>query len=411
MSFVDIIAPIDSQEGTKMVVQSWMKEVGSTLSAYEPLVEVETDKVTMEIEAPADGVLVEILIETGAEIEPGTVLGRLSTQANAAKIDSPEFFEKDSSEKVSLVESASQMNSNTVNTNKALSPSVKRLVIKNKLDVEKIIGSGRKGRITLGDVKKALASKNSTTTTVFERPLPKQQVASVDGLTRIQHTGMRRAIAKHMHESVTTAPHVTAVFEADFSAISAHRAANKAEFASKGVKLTYTTYMIAACVEAMNAVPEVNSQWHDDYIEVFSDINIGVGTALGDKGLIVPVIMKTQEMNLFGIAKSLQGSIDRARENKLKTEDVRGGTFTISNHGVSGSLLATPIIINQPQSAILGVGKLEKRAVVKTVDGQDMIAIRPMAYVSLTIDHRVLDGDQTNTWLSAFVKTLENWKT
>lgn len=212
-----------------------------------------------------------------------------------------------------------------------------------------------------------------------------------------------------MSDSVNEAPHVTSVFEVDFSAIQAHRAAHKADFAARGVKLTYTAYFLLACVEAMKAVPEVNSQWHDDAIEIFSDINIGVGAALGDKGLIVPVIRSVQKRNLFGVAKSLQDMIERARTNKLKLEDVRGGTFTISNHGVSGSLIATPIIINQPQSAILGVGKLEKRVVVQSIDGQDVIAIKPMAFVSLTIDHRVLDGHQTNTWLTQFVSTLENW--
>ena len=153
----------------------------------------------------------------------------------------------------------------------------------------------------------------------------------------------------------------------------------------------------------------MNSKWHHDAIEIFSDINIGVGTALGNKGLIVPVIRSVQERNLFGVAKSLQDMIERARTNKLKPEDVNGGTFTISNHGVSGSLIATPIIINQPQSAILGVGKLEKRVVVQSISGQDVIAIKPMAFVSLTIDHRVLDGHQTNTWLTQFISTLENW--
>lgn len=413
MSVVDIVAPIDSQEGTKMVIQNWMKEIGSAITAYEPLIEVETDKVTMEIEAPADGVLVEILIDIGAEIEPGTVLGRLSTEASAEKSSVEEALVNLSPVQPTAETAEASVITNPVSNNKALSPSVRRFVKDNNLDVAQIVGSGRKGRITLQDAKQYLASGNSAqTNSTLTEPTAKPSTASVQftqGVRQIPHTAMRRSIANHMHDSVTKAPHVTAVFEADFSAISAHRAANKQAFASKGVKLTYTAYIVSACVEAMKAVPEVNSQWHDDYIEVFSDINIGVGTALGDKGLIVPVIAKAQEMNLFGIAKSLQERIDRARDNKLKPDDVRGGTFTISNHGVSGSLLATPIIINQPQSAILGVGKLEKRAIVKTVDGNDMIAIRPMAYVSLTIDHRVLDGHQTNTWLTAFVNTLENW--
>jgi 2-oxoglutarate dehydrogenase E2 component (dihydrolipoamide succinyltransferase) len=225
----------------------------------------------------------------------------------------------------------------------------------------------------------------------------------------IPHSNMRLAIAKHMSHSVTTAPHVTAVFELDFTAIAAHRAAHKASFAAQGVKLSYTAYFIAACVEAMKAVPTVNSQWHEDKLQIFGDVNIGIGTSLGDEGLVVPIIKQAQNKNLLGIASDLQDVIGRARDNKLKPADVKGGTFTISNHGVSGSLVASPIIINQPQSAILGVGKLEKRVIVKTIEGQDVMVIKPMAFVSLTIDHRVLDGHQTNQWLSCFVETLENW--
>lgn len=222
---------------------------------------------------------------------------------------------------------------------------------------------------------------------------------------------MRRAIAEHMSSSVAVAPHVTAVFEVDFSAIIAHRAAHKSDYADQGVKLTFTSYFLMACVRAMHAVPEVNSQWHDDGLELFSNINIGVGTALGNDGLIVPVVKNMQEKNLFGAATALQDMTERARNNSLRPDDVQGGTFTISNHGVSGSLVASPIIINQPQSAILGVGKLEKRVVVRTVGDEDVLAVKPMAYVSLTIDHRALDGHQTNAWLSELVATIEGWPT
>ena len=152
-----------------------------------------------------------------------------------------------------------------------------------------------------------------------------------------------------------------------------------------------------------------NSRWHADKLELFDDINIGVGTALGTKGLIVPVLRQVQRLSLKGIAAGLDELVEKARAEKLTTADIKGGTFTISNHGVSGSLFAAPIIINQPQSAILGVGKLEKRVVVREVGGVDTIQIRPLAYVSLTIDHRVVDGHQTNAWLSRFVEILESW--
>ncbi len=212
-----------------------------------------------------------------------------------------------------------------------------------------------------------------------------------------------------MVRSVATAPHVTALFEADLTRVLADRKQRRAEFQAQGADLTLTAYFIAASVAAMRAVPQVNSRFHDHGLEVFSEINIGIGTALEDKGLIVPVVHKAQGLSLLGIAKRLEDIKQRARANGLKPADVQGGTFTISNHGTSGSLLAAPIIINQPQSAILGIGKLEKRVVVREIDGSDAMVISPMAYVRLTIDHRVLNGFQTNVWVTAFVYVLENW--
>ena len=220
---------------------------------------------------------------------------------------------------------------------------------------------------------------------------------------------MRRAIAEHMARSVATAPHVTAVFEADFSAVAAHRTKHRDAYAKAGAQLTFSAYVVRAAAEAMQVSPNVNARWHDDFLEVFEDVNIGMGVALGDKGLIVPVIHRAQTLPLKQTAQALTDLTERARSNRLKPADVQGGTFTISNHGVSGSLVAAPIIINQPQSAILGVGKLEKRVVVREVAGADAMVIKPMAYVSLTVDHRVLDGHQTNAWLTRFVEILETW--
>ena len=273
------------------------------------------------------------------------------------------------------------------------------------LDPGHIQGTGRGGRITRADVDRAVEE-------AARIGKPAEGVIPAAGDIRshfVPHDRMRLAIAENLHASVSQAPHVTAVFEADFSAIAAHREAQKAAYAKKGVKLTYTAYLVAAAAEAMKAAPAINSRWHADRLELYDDVNIGVGTALGTKGLIVPVLRKVQQLSLKGIAAGLDEMIEKARKEKLTAADIKGGTFTISNHGVSGSLLAAPIIINQPQSAILGVGKLEKRVVVREVDGQDAIQIRPMAYVSLTIDHRVVDGHQTNAWLTRFVEVLETW--
>jgi 2-oxoglutarate dehydrogenase E2 component (dihydrolipoamide succinyltransferase) len=195
------------------------------------------------------------------------------------------------------------------------------------------------------------------------------------------------------------------LFEADFSAITAHKKA----LAAEGVKLSYTAYLIKAAAEAMVVAPAINGRWESDRIAVSPTVNVGVGTALGDKGLVVPVVKGAEALSVEEIGAKLDDLTRRAREGQLTGGDVSGGSFTISNHGVSGSLLASPIILHAGQAAILGVGKLEKRVVVRTVDGQDAILIRPMAYVTLTIDHRVVDGHQTNAWLSRFVEIIENW--
>jgi 2-oxoglutarate dehydrogenase E2 component (dihydrolipoamide succinyltransferase) len=221
----------------------------------------------------------------------------------------------------------------------------------------------------------------------------------------IPHDRMRLKIAENMVRAVADAPHVTAVFEADFSAIAAHKAAR----AAAGQKLSYTAYIVKAAAEAMAAAPTINGRWHEDRIAVSPTIDIGVGTALGDKGLVVPVVRDAGSLSLEEIGAKLDDLTRRAREGQLSGGDVSGGSFTISNHGVSGSLLAAPIILHAGQAAILGVGKLEKRVVVREIDGQDAILVRPLAYVTLTIDHRVVDGHQTNAWLTRFVAILERW--
>jgi 2-oxoglutarate dehydrogenase E2 component (dihydrolipoamide succinyltransferase) len=179
--------------------------------------------------------------------------------------------------------------------------------------------------------------------------------------------------------------------------------------AARGTKLSYTAYIVKAAAEAMAVAPAINGRWEKDRIAVSRTIDIGVGTALGEKGLVVPVVKDAGSLSLKQIGAKLDELTRRAREGKLERSDVSGGSFTISNHGVSGSLLAAPIILHQGQAAILGVGKLEKRVVVREMGGQDAILVRPMAYVTLTIDHRVVDGHQTNAWLSRFVEILENW--
>jgi 2-oxoglutarate dehydrogenase E2 component (dihydrolipoamide succinyltransferase) len=409
---IEISFPEDQQEGTEATVTRWLVAAGDAVAAHDPVVEIETDKVVVEVAAPAAGTITDIRIQQDEEVNPGDVLCTLSTEAASdagSEVSS-------SNEPAPTIDSPVPETAKQVGDDR-LSPAVRQRVMQHDLDLSGIAGSGRDGRITLQDVETLIAERDSV-----QPAAPPTTTA--EGSEIIPHDKMRRRIADNMVASLMhTAPHVTAVFEADLSAVMQHRAANKETFASRGTPLTLTVYFVAAAIAAIQKVPRVNSRWFDDHLEIFHHINMGIGTALGDKGLIVPVLQNAQNMDLQGIAAGLADLTNRARGGgeehrrgdaaptgaRLRPEDVRGGTFTISNHGVSGSLIATPIIINQPQSAILGVGKIEKRIKIREIDGEDVMAIRPMCYVSLTIDHRVVDGFQTNAFLTELVSTLENW--
>jgi 2-oxoglutarate dehydrogenase E2 component (dihydrolipoamide succinyltransferase) len=410
---LDIIAPLE-QEGTHAVLRTWLKRDGERVHKHEPIVELETDKVVVELAAPGDGVL-EILLGENAEAVPGAVLGHVRGEASSS--------EPAGGAASSATHFAAELR---------LSPAVRRLLSEHQLDPARITGTGRGGRITREDVIGYLAEPSQKLPASIRgqpacNPAPETiqaardpQPASTEAEPALQpwqprlaeqipHDSLRRKIAEHLHASVSTAPHVTSVFEADFTAVIAHRQRHQQRFAEQGAHLTFTAYFIAASVQAMAAAPSVNSRWHADFLQLFHDVNIGIATALGEQGLIVPVLQRAQELSLLGIATQLQNLTEAARAGKLKPAQVQGGTFTISNHGTTGSLLATPIIIHQPQSAILGVGAVEKRVVVKELDGSDVFVARPKAYVTLTIDHRVMDGSVANAWLRRFVQVLEAW--
>jgi len=432
-NLIDIRFPDDQQEGTEATVSQWLVKPGDQVAAHDPIVEIETDKVVVEIAAPEAGQIADIKIQNDGEVNPGDLLCTINTGADDEQADSHEG-QNDSEpgpadaalDKASRQEASENNPENNPRNNpkneainkpqvapqKGLSPAVRQRVMQHDLDLSSVAGSGRGGRITLRDVEPLIAEQKQAKRQPSAAPARPSITPATKGTGSdiVPHDKMRKKIAENMVASLMhTAPHVTAVFEADLSAIMKHRSVHKAAYAERGTPLTLTVYFVAAAIAALQKVPRINSQWFDDHLEIFHAINIGIGTALGDKGLIVPVLHNAETMNLKGIAKALNDVTERARSNKLKPDDVRGGTFTISNHGVSGSLIATPIIISQPQSAILGVGKIEKRVKVREVDGADVIAIRPMCYVSLTIDHRVIDGHQTNAFLTELVSTLENW--
>lgn len=416
MKLVDIKLSADQTEGTQATVAQWLKRTGEQVVKDEPIIELETDKVMMEVVAPVDGVLHEKLVLEGEPAEENKILGTIdetgvSNPSNEIKTDTNlEDRAETTPNNVSIDLPRKDPTAGLPNPPSTfISPAVRRLSQQHNIDLNQIQGSGKNHRITTRDIKAYLAtSPNDRATAVPAVAAHIEPTAA--GSEIIPHTQMRKIIAEHMQHSVQTAPHVTSVFDLDMSAIIKHRKAHKHNFAEQGVKLTFTAYFVAAAVQAIKHQPKINSQFHEHGLEVFKHVNLGFGTALGDDGLIVPVIQQAQNMNLIQIAAELTRLTDKARNNQLSQKEVQGGTFTISNHGVSGSLVATPIIINQPQSAILGLGKMEKRVVVEEHNGQDMMVIKPMCYVSLTIDHRALDAHQTNDFLSHFKTAIEGWQ-
>ena len=313
----EIIAPAD--EGAKAVVRRWLKAVGEPVRAHEPVVELETDKVAVEVAAESDGVLAEILIDAGADAQPGAVLGRLSAAVEAAAARKVEAGTPASVTPASVPEPAAAAAWSAPAARIAafdpalrLSPSVRRLLIESGLDPTGLVGAGRDGRLTRHDVEQAIARREAGAATApVTGSQSKGRPRAVPGAGCGRHFDPARlhapAIAEHMSRSVATAPHVTAIFEADFSAITAHRRAHKAAFEARGVALTYTAYIVAAAVEAMKVAPQVNSRWFEDRLEVYADVNVGVGTALEDKGLIVPVIHRAQTLSLSGDRRTAAG--------------------------------------------------------------------------------------------------------
>jgi 2-oxoglutarate dehydrogenase E2 component (dihydrolipoamide succinyltransferase) len=424
-AFVEIRVPAEQTEGTRSQVLRWLKAVGEHVLLNEPLIELETDKVTVEVPAPGSGVLHEILKREQDDVDPGELLGRIevaTTGAVAAAAVPGAVAESVATEgfRPPLPLASQPAASSATSAAHLLSPAVRRLIAEHALDVSSIAGSGQGGRVTVQDVLKAASEGTGASADLpaavgargAEPGARGDDGAAVDGepVRRVPHSAIRKRIAEHMVRSLLhTAPHVTTVFEADMSAVLRHRAKHRDRYASDGIPLTLTAYFLQACVPAIRAVPEVNSRWTPAALEIFESMHIGIATAL-DNELVVPVLRSIESLDLRETAIRLNDLTQRAREHRLAPADVRGGTFTVSNHGVSGSLLATPLVINQPQSAILGVGKLEKRVVVEeTKEREERYGMQPRCYITLTIDHRVLDGHRANLFLQAFVAHLAAW--
>ncbi len=423
------------EEGT---IIKWLLAEGETIKEFEPLLEVNTDKVDTEIPAPASGTLLKILIPEGETVKAGTLLAWIGEAGESlpdkTKPLAPGTVKETESQAEQLETTITQAPTrlpsqiNPQGRDRELgfiSPIVARIASENQIDLYQITGTGVGGRITKNDLINYMDRKEQRDTQ--EKPLspkigstsPAQKEIS-QGVTPtvksqpsqgqlIPLNPVRKSIAEHMVMSKHTSPHVTTVMEVDLSRVVAHRAQNKAAFSQDGINLTFTAYFVSATVTALKAYPIVNSSWRDDGIFVHKDIHIGMATSLGEAGLIVPVIKYADQLSLLGLARTINDLAYRARTKQLKPDEVRGGTFSITNHGTSGSLFASPII-NQPQCAILGVGAIQKRVIVLEDEMKnDTIAIRPMVYLSLTFDHRILDGAIADYFLAKVVESLANW--
>lgn len=408
----NVIMPQLGESVVEGTLSKWLKKEGERVNEFEPLMEVNTDKVDTELPAPATGILLKLLIPEGTTVKAGTVLAIIGQASEGGSLDMSA---------PTPVAAPTPAAPPAVKRDLGfISPVVAKMADEYKLDLQLIPGTGQGGRITKKDVldyverqKNGLAPAPVTTPTPVPSPRPTAPLSTITpppapqppitDESFIPVVGMRKLIAEHMVNSERTAPHVTTVMEADLSRILAHLDAHKEQFARDGVTLTLTAYFVSATVAALKAVPIVNSQWGEDKIILKREVNIGMAVAL-DEGLIVPVIKNADGKSLLGVAREINDLAKRARAKALKPDEVAGGTFTLTNHGVSGSLVATPII-NQPQTGILGVGMMQKRVVVIN----DAIAIRPMAYMSLTFDHRILDGAVADKFLMTVKKTLESW--
>lgn len=420
-----LVMPLLGESVTDATVTKWLKSTGDKVEEFEPLMEVNTDKVDTEIPSPTSGVILAEIAKEGEVIKVGALLGWIGQPGETIPQEGapePPPASAEQPQPAAVTPSAQPAPARELGF---ISPVVAKIAAEKNVDLSKVPGTGMGGRITKKDIEKFLEAgaqapiaappsvKPAPPPLAQTEPTPATPTSAVPAMagtfTVIPQTPIRKAIAEHMVMSEHTAPHVSTVMEVDMSCVVDHRNANKESFAAQGVNLTYTAYFVSASVTALKAYPLVNSSWSDEGVRIYNDINIGMATALGEEGLIVPVIRNADNLSLLGIARIVNDLSSRARAHKLQPNEVKGGTFTITNHGVTGSLFATPII-NQPQCAILGVGAIQKRPVVMVDPNQgDLLAIRSMMYLSLTFDHRIIDGAIADYFLAKLVSTLQDW--
>ena len=425
-----ILVPVLGESITEATVAKWLKNIGDPVEADEPIVELETDKVNLEVPSPIAGVLKEIASKDGSVVKVGAFLGSISdnkanvsvkedkvkevkntrNENNVIKLDAskkePKIFEEKSNREKPLILTDEEekplilrdqiLEENLTDQkkdNQALSPAVRKIVTENKIDIDSVKGSGKDGRILKGDLISLMGVN----------PNPSERKVQYGQEERIKMTRLRQTIAKRLKQAQENAALLTTFNEVDMSNIIEMRKENQQDFQSRyGIKLGFMSFFVKACVVALKHYPEVNAEIDDDDIvyKNYYNISFAVGT---DKGLVVPVLKNADELSFADIEKNIKEISEKAKDGKLTIEDLQGGTFTISNGGVYGSMLSTPIL-NLPQSGVLGMHNIVDRPIV--VDGE--IKVRPVMYLALSYDHRIIDGKESVSFLKMVKENLEN---
>ena len=416
-----IVVPVLGESITEATVAKWLKKEGDHVEADEPIVELETDKVNLEVPSPIDGVLSEIVSKDGSTVEVGALLGSISQNGsapspkqpqvkkepeikkenNVVNLETPKKKEvkvekqKEEDAPLRLTKEVKEPKSptNLNNSNQALSPAVRKMVEEKNIDLSRVRGSGKDGRVLKGDLISLMGAN----------PPPSERKAQFGEEERIKMSRLRLTIAKRLKQAQENAALLTTFNEVDMTGIMEMRKENQEDFQSRyGIKLGFMSFFVKACVAALKTFPAVNAEIDGEEIiyKNYYNISFAVGT---DKGLVVPVLRNADELSFADIEKNIKVISEKARDGKLTIEDLQGGTFTISNGGVYGSMLSTPIL-NLPQSGVLGMHNIVERPVV--VDGE--IKIRPIMYLALSYDHRIIDGKVSVSFLKMVKENLED---
>ena len=403
---IDIKVPSLGESVTEATIARWYKSIGDSVSIDEPLLELETDKVTLEVPAPVSGQLTDIKVKDGDTVEVGAILGVIAEGAvGTEKAPDPQptietikeepIVEKPKAEEVKEVETIKE----PASVSNELSPAVRKIVAENNIDINKINPSGKNGRITKEDALRSISSQSTETVS----PSKPKATNSNQTTERVTMSRLRKTIAKRLKDAQNTAAILTTFNEVGMTELIKVRNEYKEFFEKKhGVKLGFMSFFVKACITALKEIPEVNAEIDGDDVIYKNYYNIGVAVGT-DQGLVVPVVKNADELIVADIEKEIASLGKKARDGKLSISDMQDGTFTISNGGVYGSLMSTPIL-NPPQSGVLGMHKIQERPIA--IDGE--IAIRPMMYLALSYDHRLIDGKAAVTFLVRVKESLED---